>query len=89
MKIGDNYVVAGVTARHDADLAEYAKQRQQLTQTALTQKQNQLYEDYISAVQQRMKQSGKIKIYSDVIQSLEDSEPEVESPQPAQFPVRR
>jgi len=89
LKIGDNYIVAGLTARHDADLADYAKQRQQLKQTALTTKQNQIYEDYISAVQQRMKQSGKIKIYSDVIQSLEDSEPEVETPQLPQVPGNR
>jgi len=89
LKVGDNYVVAGVTARHDADLAEFAKQRQQLTQSALTTKQNRVYEDYISVVQQRMKQSGKIKIYSDVIQNLEDSEPEVETPQAPQLPGSR
>ena len=74
--------------RHEADLAEFAKQREQLTQTMLSARQNQVYEDYISAVQQRMKQEGKIKIYQDVLASLEDSEPEVEAPpQRPQFPV--
>jgi peptidyl-prolyl cis-trans isomerase D len=88
IKVGENFVVLGVTNRHEADLAEFAKQREQLTQTMLSGKQNQLYEDYISAVQQRMKQEGKIKIYSDVLASLEDSDPEVAPvPQRPQFPL--
>jgi len=88
LKIGDTFVVLGVTNRHEADLAEFAKQREQLTQTMLSAKQNQVYEDYISAVQQRMKQDGKIKVYADVLASLEESEPEVDSaPQRPQFPI--
>ena len=88
LKIGDTFVVLGVTNRHEADLAEFAKQREQLTQTMIAAKQNQVYEDYISAVQQRMKQDGKIKVYADVLASLEESEPEVDSaPQRPQFPI--
>jgi len=88
VKVGDNFVVLGVTNRHEADLAEFAKQREQLTQTMLSGKQSQVYEDYISAVQQRMKQDGKIKIYTDVLNGLEESEPEVApQPQRPQFPV--
>jgi peptidyl-prolyl cis-trans isomerase D len=88
VKIGDAFVVVGVTNRHEADLADFAKQREQLTQTMLSAKQNQLYEDYISAVQQRMKQEGKIKIYTDVLTSLEESEPDVApAPQRPQIPI--
>lgn len=90
LKIGDNYVVLGVTNRHEADLAEFAKQRDQLRQTKLSARQNQIYEDYISAVERRLKQEGKIKIYNDVLTSLEESEPEPEvapAPQRPQFPV--
>jgi peptidyl-prolyl cis-trans isomerase D len=87
IKIGETYVVVGVTNRHEADLAEFAKQKDQLTQTMLTGRQSQVYEDYIGAVQQRMKQEGKIKVYQDVIASLEASEPEVEAPQAPQFPI--
>jgi peptidyl-prolyl cis-trans isomerase D len=87
IKIGDTYVVVGVTNRHEADLVEFAKQKDQLTQTMLTGRQSQVYEDYIGAVQQRMKQEGKIKIYQDVIASLEASEPEVEEAPRPQFPI--
>ena len=61
LKVGDTFVVLGVTNRHEADLAEFDKQKEQLKQAMLSGKQSQIYEDYISAVQQRMKQDGKIK----------------------------
>ena len=88
LKVGDAFVVLAVTNRHEADLAEFAKQKEQLTQSMLSGKQSQIYEDYIGAVQQRMKQDGKIKIYMDVVNSLEESEPEVApQPQRPQFPI--
>jgi len=88
LKVGDSFVVLGVTNRHEADLAEFAKQKEQLKQGMLSGKQSQIYEDYISAVQQRMKQDGKIKVYTDVLNSLEESEPEVApQPQRPQFPI--
>jgi peptidyl-prolyl cis-trans isomerase D len=88
LKVGGNWIILGVTERKEADLAEFAKQRDQLTQTMLTGKQSQLFEDYISAVQQRMKQEGEIKVNKDVIADLEASEPEVAPAMPRpQFPV--
>ncbi len=88
LKVGDSWVILGVANRHEADLAEFAKQRDQLTQSMLSTRQNQVYGDYISAVQQKMKQDGKIKIYNDVLASLEESEPEVApAPQRRQFPI--
>jgi hypothetical protein len=85
IKVGDSYIVLGVTSRREADLVEFAKQKETLRQTMLSGKQSQIYEDYISAVQQRMKQDGKIKIYTDVLNGLEESEPDVAPQQ--QFPI--
>ncbi len=87
LKVRDMYVVLGVTSRKEADLAQYATQRERLTQSALSSKQSQVYEDYISSVQQRMKREGKIKVYSDVLASLEANEPEVAPAAPPQFPI--
>src|SRR5260370_23105173 len=75
VKVGANWVVFGVTNRNAADLAEFAKQREQLTQTMLTERQNQMFEDYIAAVQERMRRDGKIKIYDDVLPTLEQQKP--------------
>ncbi len=89
IKVGANWVIFGVTKRNEADLAEFAKQREQLTQTMLSERQNQVFEDYIGSVQQRMKSEGKIKIYDDVLASLEEEEPSA-APQPGglNFPTK-
>jgi parvulin-like peptidyl-prolyl isomerase len=87
VKVGDNWVVLGVTNRHEADLAEFAKQREQLTQTMLSARQNQVFEDYVTTVQQRMKQDGRIKIYQDVLGRMEEDEPEVMPAPRQQLPI--
>ncbi len=86
VKVGDNWVVLGATNRKEADLAEFSQQREQLLQTMLSTKQNQVFEDYIGSVQQRMMQDGKIKIYQDVLASIEEPEPEFALPPGMQFP---
>jgi hypothetical protein len=40
-----------------------------------------MFDDYIASVTDRLKREGKIKIYKDVLDSLEEEEPEV-APQP-------
>jgi hypothetical protein len=64
-----------VTKKTDADLAAFAQQREQSKQTMLSERQNQVFGDYIAAVQEKMKRDGKIKIYDDVLASMEQEEP--------------
>jgi parvulin-like peptidyl-prolyl isomerase len=86
IKVGDTWVILGATNRVDADLAAFASRRPQMTQTLLTQRQTQLWDDYVSKVQEEMKRSGKIKIYQDVLTALEEDEPAAAAPQP-RFPM--
>lgn len=86
VKVGDNWIIVGVTNRKEADLAEFSTKRDQLTQQALSTLQNQVFEDYIAAVQQRMEQAGKIEIYQDVLTAMEAAQPVVEPPTRPQFP---
>ena len=85
IKVGDNWVIVGATKRIDADLAKFASQRDGLTQSLLSERQNQVFDDYISQLQQRLKNDGKIEIYKDVLATLEDDEP-VAAP-PINFPM--
>ncbi|HKZ03408.1 MAG TPA: SurA N-terminal domain-containing protein [Pyrinomonadaceae bacterium] len=85
IKVGDHWVLVGVLNRTEADLAEFAKQRDQLKQSLLSERQNRIFEDYISAVQRKMKESNRIKIYTDVLDQMEQDEP-VAAPRP-QFPL--
>ena len=89
IKVGDSWVVVGVTKRREADLAKFATQRDQLTETALRERQDQVYEDYVAAAITRMKTEGKVKIYKDVFESIEEDEPQMapQAPQRRSFPI--
>lgn len=86
VKVGDSWVVLGVTRRANADLAAFAGQRNQLMSTMLDERKNQVFEDYVRAAHQRMKQEGKIKIYEDVLASIQDDESGMSAPLP-QIPL--
>lgn len=87
--LNQNYIVIGVNKRTDADLTEYAKQRDSLMQTALTERKNQLFEDYLTAVKTRMEQAGKIKVYKDVLATIQEDEPEAAPRRQPQLPITR
>ena len=87
IKINDNWVVVGAVKRTDADLAEFAKQRDDLTRTALSTRRNQVFDDYIAGVQARLQREGKIKIYEDVLAQIAEEEPAAAPPpQPRRAP---
>lgn len=92
IKSGNDWVVIGVTKRKEADLSEFAKTRDQLMESALTQRRTQVFQDYIQAAQNRMESEGKIKIYENVLATLggENEEPTITNPQrPPQRPTSR
>lgn len=78
IKVEDNWVIVGVTKRYDADLGGLAAQRDTLKQSMVSERQDQLFDDYVAGVQQRMRQDGKIKIYEDVLAQLDEGEPAAE-----------
>ncbi len=90
IKVDDKWVIAGVTKRYDADQTGLAAQRDTLRQSMMTERQNQVFEDYVASVQQRMKQSGDIRVYDNVLAQLQDSEPAAEPQFPAglNFPTK-
>jgi parvulin-like peptidyl-prolyl isomerase len=89
IKVAGNWVVLGITKRGDADLASFATQRDQLKETMLGERQNQVFGDYVAAVQERMKREGKIKIYDDVLASMEQDEPAASTLPPGlNFPTK-
>src|SRR5712692_1127233 len=88
--LNSNYLVLGVNKRTEADLAEFAKQRDTLMQTALTERKNQVFEDYLAATQKTMEANGKIKIYKDVLANMQDEEVPEAAPRPRpRLPITR
>ncbi len=88
LKVGDNWYVVGVTKREDANMDDYAKQRDELIQTMVQQKRGAVFGDYLAEVRQKMEKSGDIKIYNDVLEKI-DAEMPATNPQMPQFPFQQ
>ncbi len=86
IKVGDSWVIIGSTQRVEPEMATFNPQRVGRTSELLKRRQNQVFDDYIAKVQQRLKQEGKIIIYKEVLASLQEDEPAA-APLPQQFPI--
>jgi len=86
--LNENYLVIGVTKRTEADMAEFTKQRDTLMETAQSERKNQVFEDYLAGVQQRMKQDGDIKVYNEVLAQYQEAQPDIDVPTRPQIPTQ-
>jgi len=75
LRVDDKWVILGLVKRHNANMAAFGADRDRIKDTMLRKRQAQVFEDYITAAQERMKREGKIKIYNDVLVRLEAAEP--------------
>lgn len=75
VKVGDKWVVVAVRARKDADPAEFDKQRATLTETALSERRNQVFDDFLVEARRRLDGEGKIEIFRDALAQVEEAEP--------------
>jgi peptidyl-prolyl cis-trans isomerase D len=75
IKVDDKWVIVGIVKRRDPDFSSFNNgERERLRDQLLSTRQNQVFEDYIARVQQKMKQDGKIKIYEDVLNQIDEAE---------------
>ncbi|HEX6732295.1 MAG TPA: peptidyl-prolyl cis-trans isomerase [Pyrinomonadaceae bacterium] len=74
IKVGDSWVVIGLIKREDVNMADLPKERERVRQSLLSSRQEQMFSDYISSVDQRMRREGKIKIYPDVLAAIQTEE---------------
>ena len=83
--VGDSWYVVGVNKREDANMDDFAKQRDSLVQTMAQQKRSQLFSDYLAAVRQKMETNGEIKIYNDAIERIDAALPPSSPQMPGGF----
>lgn len=79
VKVGDNWYVVGVTKREEASMEEFAKQREQLLQSSLMTKREQVFADYLEDIRRRMETSQQIKIYKDALNKVDGLDPTAEA----------
>src|SRR5262249_13957565 len=66
---GDNYVVAALVSRKDADMGDaFQKEKKSIEQRLLDDKKNIYFQTYLAETERQMKASGQIKIFDDTIQ---------------------
>ncbi|CAN5228326.1 peptidylprolyl isomerase [soil metagenome] len=80
IKVGDSWVVVGVTNRQDAESAEFAKQRSGLIEQMLTKKRTSVFTDYLAVAKRKLHDSGSIRVYQTALDKIEPSGPPTENP---------
>jgi peptidyl-prolyl cis-trans isomerase D len=88
IKVGETWVVVGLQKRKEADLAEFAKQRDSLMQSTLSSRRTDVFEDYVGALKSKLEREGKIKVYDDVLARVTEEE-SVDLPRPPAVPRSR
>ena len=83
--IGDKWFVVGVNSREDANIQDFAKEREELIQTSLEQKRGQIFSDYLASKRREMEAKGDIKIYQDALAKIE-TDSDSDTPQSSQIP---
>lgn len=78
IKVGDNWYIVGATKREEANMDDFAKQRDQMMQSSLMQKRAQVYSDYLAAIRQKMDSTGQIKVYKDALNKVDGLEADAE-----------
>jgi hypothetical protein len=69
----DNYVVASMVSRKDADMAgEFQTKRKSIIEGLLQGRRESFFSAYLASVEKSLKAEGKIKIYQDLIDNAMD-----------------
>lgn len=71
INIGENWFIVGVNNREEASMEDFAKQRDQLTQSMLQTKRSNVFSDFLASRQREMEAEGKIVIYKDLLAQLD------------------
>ncbi len=79
VKIGDTWFIVGLNSKLDANMDDFAKQRDQLVEQSLGMKRSQAFSDFLSEARRRYETEGRIKIYENVIQKIEAAPEEEEA----------
>ena len=74
VKVGDTWVVVGVKKRDDAKMEEFDKRKAELTERALNERREQVFDDYLTAARRRLDEKGDIQINRDTLAQLEEAE---------------
>jgi peptidyl-prolyl cis-trans isomerase D len=70
LSLGQNWLVYRVAEKTEANLADFDKQKKQLTEELLQSKRNLAFEAFRTALDNRLKQDGKLKLMPEKLKSF-------------------
>ena len=71
INIGDSWVIVGVNSRTEANMTEFAQERDRLMDEMLDRKRGEVFQDYLASTKQKLETAGSIKIYEEAIAKLD------------------
>ncbi len=86
IKVGETWYIVTVNGRTEANMADFAAQRDTLMQQMLQQKRSEVFNEYLSETRRRMEAAGDIEIYDDVLAKLDAADAPPTPPAPPQLP---
>ncbi|MGB8475260.1 MAG: peptidylprolyl isomerase [Candidatus Acidiferrum sp.] len=72
LHLGSNWLVYKVVDKQEPDPADFAKQKQQITDAVLQSKRSLAFEAFQTALEDRLKKEGKLQLMPDKLRSLTD-----------------
>jgi peptidyl-prolyl cis-trans isomerase D len=70
LNLGQNWLVYRVSEKQEPNLADFEKQKKELTETVLQSKRSLAFEAFRTALESRLKQEGKLKLMPEKLQSF-------------------
>jgi peptidyl-prolyl cis-trans isomerase D len=74
VKVGETWVVLGVTKRDDAKTEDFDKRKSQLVETAINERREQVFDEFLTSARRRLEEKGDIQINRDTLAQLEEAE---------------
>lgn len=70
IKVGEKYVLLGVTSKKAADLTKLAEEQDATRKRLLDQRRNQFYQAYLKQIKDKLASEGKIIVYQKVFDTI-------------------
>ncbi|MBI3950823.1 MAG: SurA N-terminal domain-containing protein [Acidobacteria bacterium] len=70
IKVGDKFVILGVTERKSADLTKLAKEQESNRERLLDQRRSEFFQAYLEKIKDQMAAEGRIIVYQDVFNTI-------------------
>jgi len=74
VKVGDSWVVLSVKKRDDAKMDDFEKRKSELTERALSERREQVFDEFLTTARRQLDDKGDIQINREALAQLDEAE---------------